>query len=156
MSPVRFEITTRATPEQVLRAFTDFSERRLETWRRSLDPKTYEVRELGDTWAVARESTAGSPFWVVSRYDWTDPTVVRARAVETNWGGSSEATYRILPAAGGGSRLQAEWSHLGVSKPHERVLIALLNRFPFSTYIARLHVEALDRYADSERPTLRG
>ena len=56
MSPMRFDITTRATPEQVLRAFTDFSERRLETWRRTLDPRTYEVRELGDTWAVARAS----------------------------------------------------------------------------------------------------
>ena len=81
---------------------------------------------------------------------------VRARAVETSWGGSSEATYRILAAAGGGSRLQAEWAHLGVTKPHEKVLIAILNRFPMSTCIARLHVEALDRYAEAERPTLRG
>lgn len=156
MSPVRFEITTRATPEQVLRAFTDFSEQRLETWRRTLDPKTYEVRELGDTWAVARESTAGSPFWVVNRYDWSDPGVVRTRAVECSWGGSSHGTYRILPEPDGGSRLLAEWTHTGVSKPHERVLIAVLNRFPMRTFVARLHVEALDRYAESDRPTLRG
>lgn len=32
-------------------------------WHRTLDPKTYELRERGSTWAVARESTAGSPFW---------------------------------------------------------------------------------------------
>lgn len=59
---MRFEVTTLASPEQVLRALTDFSDRRPEIWRRTLDPRTYEVRELGDTWAVARESTSGSPF----------------------------------------------------------------------------------------------
>jgi hypothetical protein len=36
-----------------------------------------QVHELGDSWAVARESTPGSPFWVVTRYDWSDPTMVR-------------------------------------------------------------------------------
>jgi hypothetical protein len=37
--------TTRASPEQVLRALTDFTESHLETWNRTLDPKTYELRE---------------------------------------------------------------------------------------------------------------
>ena len=74
---MRFEVTTLASPEQVREALTDFTDRRLQIWNRTLDPKTYQVRALGDTWAVAHESTAGSPFWVVSRYDWADPTVVR-------------------------------------------------------------------------------
>ena len=42
--------TTRASPEQVLRALTDFTESHLETWNRTLDPKTYELRESGQTW----------------------------------------------------------------------------------------------------------
>jgi hypothetical protein len=46
--------TTRASPEQVLRALTDFTESHLETWNRTLDPKTYELRESGQTWAVAQ------------------------------------------------------------------------------------------------------
>jgi len=46
----------------VLRALTDFTERRPQIWSRTLDPRTYEVRELGDTWAVAKEGTARSPF----------------------------------------------------------------------------------------------
>ena len=58
---MRFELQNRATPEQVLRALTDVSERRPKIWNRTLDAKTFELRELGDTWAVARESTAGSP-----------------------------------------------------------------------------------------------
>jgi hypothetical protein len=46
--------TTRASPEQVLRAPADFTESHLETWNRTLDPKTYELRESGQTWAVAQ------------------------------------------------------------------------------------------------------
>src|SRR3954468_20332173 len=74
---MRFDIETKASPEQVRRALTDFTQGRLRIWNRTLDPKTYELREQGRTWAVARESTPGSPFWVVSRYDWSDPAVVR-------------------------------------------------------------------------------
>jgi hypothetical protein len=46
--------TTRASPEQVLRALTHFTGSHLETWNRTLDPKTYELRESGQTWAVAQ------------------------------------------------------------------------------------------------------
>src|SRR5215210_294877 len=76
---MRFDVTTDASPGQVLQALTDFTERRPGIWHRTLDPQTYELRELGDTWAVARESTAGSPFWVVERYDWSDPSVAVGR-----------------------------------------------------------------------------
>ncbi|HEY7720178.1 MAG TPA: SRPBCC family protein [Pedococcus sp.] len=148
---MRFEVTTLASPDQVLRALTDFSDRRLETWRRTLDPRTYEVRELGDTWAVARESTAGSPFWVVSRYDWSDPTAVRATVVEASWGGAGDGTFRIHPAAGGGSRVQAEWSHTGVRRLRDTVLIGLIHRFPMRSFISRMWVRALDDLARSER-----
>ena len=147
---MRFEVTTLASPEQVLRALTDFSDRRPEIWRRTLDPRTYEVRELGDTWAVARESTSGSPFWVVNRYDWADPTVIRTTVVEGSWGGSGEGTVRIHPTDRGGSRVQAEWTHTGVHRTWEKVLIFLINRFPMRTLVSRLWVEALDRFARSD------
>ena len=59
MTCMHFELTTKASPEQVLEAMTDFTERRLEIWKKTLDPKVYEVRKLGDTWAVAREGSPG-------------------------------------------------------------------------------------------------
>jgi hypothetical protein len=77
---MRFDIETQASPEQVHRALTDFTQERLCIGNRTLDPKTYELREHGPTWAIARESTPRSPFWVVARYDWTDPSVVRLTA----------------------------------------------------------------------------
>ena len=54
---MRFDLETKASPEQVLRALTDFTDARLQIWNRTLDPKTYELRDSGQTWAVARESS---------------------------------------------------------------------------------------------------
>lgn len=46
----------------MLDALTDLTDRRLAIRNRTLDPRRYEVRERGETWAVAREATAGPPF----------------------------------------------------------------------------------------------
>jgi hypothetical protein len=146
---MRFEVTTTASPEQVREALTDFTDRRLQIWSRTLDPKTYEVRATGDTWAVARESTAGSPFWVVSRYDWSDPTVVRWTVEDCSWGGSGVGSVRISPRDGGGSRVQAEWTYTGATRRRDRVMLSLIPRFPLRRVIARGWVKALDRYAQS-------
>ncbi len=147
---VRFDVTTRASPEQVRQALTDFSDRRLQIWDRTLDPKTYEVRELGDTWAVARESTARSPFWVVLRYDWSDPAVVRWTVEESSYGGHGTGSVRVAPTHDGGSRLQAEWNYTDISRTRDKVLLSLIQRFPMSRMIPRMWVSALDRYAQSD------
>ncbi len=149
--PVRFELTTEASPEQVLRALTDFTERRPEIWHKSLDPKTYEVRERGDTWAVARESTAGSPFWVVSRYEWSDPAVLTWTLVETSWGGGGTGEVRISPAAGGGSRLLVEWGYTGATRTRHKIGLSLIQRAPMRRMIARSWARALDRYARQDQ-----
>ena len=147
---MRFDVITHASPEQVREALTDFTDRRLQTWHRTLDPNTYEVRALGDTWAVARESTAGSPFWVVARYDWGDPTVLRFTLEECSWGGSGKGSVRITPVDGGGSRVYAEWTYTGASRTRDKVMLSLIQRFPLRRLIARGWVKALDRYAKSD------
>jgi hypothetical protein len=143
------EVTTRATPEQVRETLIDFSDRRLRTWHRTLDPKTYEVREQGDTWAVARESTAGSPFWGVFRYDWSDPSVIRTTVVECSWGGSGSAVFWAVPSEGG-SRVHAEWTHTGVTSRRDRILLALIHTRPMRRFVARQWVNALNEYADTD------
>jgi hypothetical protein len=96
-------------PTRAWDAFTDFSERRLQIWDRTLDPKTYEVRDQGETWAVVRESSPRSPFWVVVRYDWSesDRSVIRSTVVESSYGGGGEGVVRISPGPGTGSRVYA-------------------------------------------------
>lgn len=148
--PVRFEVVTKASPEQVRRALTDFSSRRLQTWNRTLDPKRYEVRDQGDTWAVAREATPGSPFWVVARYDWSDPAVIRLTVLESSYGGAGEGSFRIAPRADGGSRLHVEWDNTDAARPWQRLLLSLIHRGPMGRIVSRMWASALDRYAQTD------
>lgn len=143
---VRFELSTQASPEQVRRALTDFSDRRLQVWERTLDPKTYELRDLGDTWAVARESTPGSPFWVVVRYDWSDPDVVRWTVTESSYGGGGEGSVRTSPLGNGGSRVLADWSYTNAPLLQKMVLFVIQHR-PLSLLVSRMWASALDRFA---------
>ncbi|MEV0900799.1 SRPBCC family protein [Actinoplanes sp. NPDC049802] len=147
---MRFDVDTRATPEQVRRAFTEFGDRRPQIWSRTLDPKKYELREQGDTWAVARESTAGSPFWVVARYDWSDPEVIRWTVVESSYGGGGDGHVRITPGPGGGSRLHAEWTNTG-ARVLQRPLLFLLHLRPMARMLSRMYTTTLDRFAEQDR-----
>ncbi|MFC4063445.1 SRPBCC family protein [Actinoplanes subglobosus] len=143
---MRFDVDTTATPEQVWSAFTDFSDRRLRIWSRTLDPRRYEVRAQGDAWAVARESTPGSPFWVVVRYDWSTPSVIRWTVEESSYGGGGDGEVRISPAPGGGSHVQAAWTYTD-ARPLQRPLLYLLQRRPMAGMIARMWTDALNRCA---------
>ena len=145
---MRFDVTTVASPQQVLEALTDFTDRRPQIWSQTLDPKKYELRELGNTWAVAREATAGSPFWVVARYDWSDPTVVRWTIDESSYGGHGTGSVRIAPHGDGGSRLEAEWSYTDPQRTRDKVMLWVLNNSPMHRLISRMWTTALDGYAE--------
>ncbi|MFI5898064.1 SRPBCC family protein [Actinoplanes sp. NPDC051513] len=143
---MRFDVDTKASPAQVRRAFTDFTDRRPRILSRTLDPKTYEVREQGDTWAVARESTPGSPFWVVARYDWSEPDAIRWTVTESSYGGGGDGFVRIAARDGGGSRVHAEWTSTGARRS-QKPLLFLLHHGPMHRLIARMWTSTLDRYA---------
>jgi hypothetical protein len=132
----------------VCRAFTDFSDRRLQIWARTLDPKTYELRELGDTWAVARESSPRSPVWVVQRYDWSDPSVVRWTVEESSYGGGGEGLVRAERVANGGSRVHATWTSTAATR--QRLLLLLVHRGPVDRLIVRQWTSVLDDYARAD------
>jgi hypothetical protein len=57
---------------------------------RTLEPRKLQLREHGETWAVARESSPGSPFWVVAHHDGSDPRVVRWTVEDNSHGGAGE------------------------------------------------------------------
>jgi hypothetical protein len=142
---MRFDLVTRASPEQVLEAMTDFTDRRPEIWSKTLDPNVYEVIELGDTWAVAREGSPRSPYWVIARYDWSDPRVVRWTELETNHGDPGDGFMRIEPHAPEGSQLHVEWSTHPVRR-RDKVAMFLLHH-TMNRVIARAWRKALDRFA---------
>ncbi len=144
---MQVNFTTKASPAQVLAAMTDFSDARPKIWSGTLDPAAYELREIGDTWAVARESTAKSPFWVVSRYDWSDPTAIRADVVESSYGGGGQAVMRIKPGEAGGSRVSYAWDSTG-ARGLNRVLLFVMHHLPLGRLLARQYRQTLDRYAE--------
>ena len=145
---MRFDVDTKASPEQVRRALTDFTDRRPQIWHRTLDPKKYELREQGDTWAVARESSPGSPFWVVVRYDWAEAAVIRWTVVESSAGGAGGGFVRIAPGDDGGSRLHVEWVNTG-ARIAQRPMLFLLHHGPMGRLISRMWASTLDRYAET-------
>jgi hypothetical protein len=146
---MRFDVDTKASPEQVRRALTDFTGRRPQIWNRTLDPKKYELSEQGDTWAVARESTPGSPFWVVARYDWSEAAVIRWTVVESSYGGGGDGFVRIMSEDKGGSRLHVEWTSTG-ARISQRPMLFLLHHGPMGRLISRMWASALDRYAQDD------
>ena len=147
---MRFEVDTKASPEQVRRALTDFSSRRLQIWNRTLDPKRYELRDHGERWAVAREATPGSPFWVVARYDWSEPAVIRLTVVESSYGGAGEGSFRITPGDDGGSRLHVEWDNTDAARAWQKLLLLTRHKGPIGRVVSRMWASSLDRYAESD------
>jgi hypothetical protein len=109
----RFTFDTRATPEQVVDAFTHVGDRRLEVWRRTLDPAKYEVREVGDRWAVVREGSAGTRIWVLLRYEWPEPGTVRWTLLDSDHCRRGRGEVLVTPRHGGGSRVDVTIDHGG-------------------------------------------
>ncbi len=143
----RFALDTKATPEQVLAAFTDFTERRTAIWAGSLDPEKYEVRELGDTSAVVREGSASPSIWSVERYDWSGAGTVKWGAIESNFckaGSGVELT--ITPNPDGGSHVEGDWHR--DPKGVKGFLLVNLGGTVGRKMIVNGYTKALDRYAE--------
>ena len=69
------------------------------------------------------------------------------RLVRPGWGGSGVGSVRAEGTGDGGSRVHAEWTYTGVTRARDKVVLALIPRFPIRTFIAREWKQALDRYA---------
>ncbi|MDQ4501065.1 hypothetical protein [Sinomonas sp. ASV322] len=108
---LRFTLETRATPEQAVRAFSDFSERRLAVWKVTLDPASFRILELGPSTALVREGTPRLGIWNIERYDWSDPSHVTWTTEVSNYCRGGGADIRISRLDDGGSRLSVEWGH---------------------------------------------
>jgi hypothetical protein len=104
-----FTLTTKSTPDQVFRAFTDFTDRRAGVWSRTLHTEKYEVRGLGDGWAVVKEGSPGT--WVLLRYEWPSADRVHWSVIDTSYCRRGTGDIAIRPAAGGGSVLRCEFHH---------------------------------------------
>lgn len=97
---------------------------------------------------MARESSPGSPAWVVVPYDWSDPDVVRWRVTQSSYGGGGDGAVRVAPRGDGGSRVHAAWRYTDARR--QRWLLFLIQHGPMRLLISRLWTSTMDRYADED------
>ena len=76
-----------ATPEQILEAARDFTDRRAELWR-DVYLEHMTIHDRGEVWA---DVTEGNPWprpfglvWERLRYDWSEPGVLQGTVIESN------------------------------------------------------------------------
>src|SRR5918911_4838984 len=109
MVEVRFELETPLSPERVLAAATDFSERRPEIWS-GIEPKRYQIHALGESSAEVTEG--GREFggiWARELYDWSSPGRVTAQVLDSNvFRPGSRWELRVRPTPAGGCLV--EWT----------------------------------------------
>jgi hypothetical protein len=151
MAHVELDIDTPLSPERVIGALTDFSERRPEIWP-ALHPSLYEVHSLRDMWAEVKEGSQapGMTVWAIEGYDWSVPDTVTWTVKESNLfapGGSVSAQVR--PAPGGGSRIHVTWNRTGVGFKG-RMLVGMIKLSGGNPVAASIKA-GLDKILESER-----
>lgn len=136
MAKLEMDIETALSPEGVVAALTDFSDRRPDIWP-DLDRSFYKVISVGETSAVVQEGTS-KPFkvWARERYDWSTPGAVTWVVEESD---TFEPGYGLKvtaePGPAGGSRVHITWERVGKNFAGRMVvrLIRLLGGKPISS-----------------------
>ena len=126
MATFTVAIDTPASPEQVVDALIDFSERRPDIWP-GLAREFYEVVSVGETTAEIQEgSSKPIKVWARERYDWSTPGVVRWEVLESNFcNPGSFVEVRVRPGEHGGSHVDLEWSRTP-SNAKGRMAVAMM------------------------------
>jgi hypothetical protein len=146
---MRCAFETRATPDQVFRAYTDFTHHRLDTWRDTLRPENYSLHSSGASWAVVREGSLR--MGVVLRYEWPEPYTVRWTILESNFCAHGTGDLTVRAAANGGAQVDIvieERGGKGVLGPVVLGLKGLVG----PAVLRRASKRTLDRIADEHRP----
>lgn len=107
MVEVRFTRRTTVSPDRVIAAATDFSDRRPAVWP-NLDASRYRLVSLTGSGAEAIEGSATlGGIWARERYDWSRHGVVRAEVVDSNvFAAGSSWELHVEPADDGST---VEW-----------------------------------------------
>jgi len=94
-----------ASPAVVLAlAGTDFSANRAQIWP-NVTTRKLEVHERGETYVDVTEggTSIARYFWERSRYDWSQPGIVKATVIDSNvLAAGSTFELRVAPGQGGG------------------------------------------------------
>ena len=106
MAHVSVDMDSPLSPEVIIGALTDFSDRRLELWP-NIDRKHYTVHRLSETSADVTEGSHG--IWERATYDWSRPGTVRLEVTDSSaFRPGSSWLYSVEPRPQGGSHVHLE------------------------------------------------
>jgi hypothetical protein len=107
MAHVSTDVDTTVSPQAVIGALTDFSEKRLELWP-NIDRSYYKVHSVAGTSADVTEGSKG--VWERAHYDWSQPGTVRLQVEDSNtFQPGSYWVYTVQPRQEGGSHVHLEF-----------------------------------------------
>jgi hypothetical protein len=114
---LEMETETSLSPDQVVKALTDFSERRPQMWP-GISPQYYKVYSVSETRADVREGTKQGPInvWAREEYDWSLPNTVTWTVKDSNFcTPGSYVKAEVRPPQGGGSEIKTTWDRTPTS-----------------------------------------
>jgi hypothetical protein len=117
-------VNTVASPESVILAARDFSERRFRVFP-AVSKRHMTVHSIGDATADVTEGTRLGPFvvWERCTYDWSMPGIVTATVIDSNVYGFPGSKWEITAVATDeGSRVDMTWTRCFRRRPLARVM----------------------------------
>lgn len=154
MSTVHVVHESTLSPDQVLAAAHDFSERRADVFP-AVSVNRLTVHALGDTWADVTEGTRAGPVvnWERCRYDWSTPGSVTATVTDSNVYALPSSWKIAATATPGGSRVEMWWIREFRRGPRGRLFGTAFRHFGdriFARY-ARQTLDNLERTSAGTR-----
>ncbi|MGH3859660.1 hypothetical protein [Actinokineospora sp.] len=142
-----FDVHTKATPEQVIELFTDFSADRPKRWP-ALSPRQYRVFSVGETEADVLEGQDLPKINARRHYNWSTPGKVVMTVTESAYlATSSLHTVEVRPAAGGGSDLHCVWDNTAINLP-AKIGVGMM-RFMGKKFFRTYYKRVLDRLVET-------
>ena len=155
MSTVHVVLESPLSPEHVLAAARDFSERRAAIFP-AVSLKRLTVHAQGDTWADVTEGTRAGPVvnWERCRYDWSTPGSVTATVTDSNVYALPSSWKIAATPTPEGSRVEMWWIREFGRGPKGRLFGTLFRHFGdrlFAKY-ARQTLDNIERLQEAVTP----
>ena len=155
MSTVHVVLESPLSPEHVLAAARDFSERRAAIFP-AVSLKRLTVHAQGDTWADVTEGTSAGPVvnWERCRYDWSTPGSVTATVTDSNVYALPSSWKIAATLTPEGSRVEMWWIREFGRGPKGRLFGTVFRHFGDRLFgkSARQTLDNIERLSEAVAP----
>jgi len=124
ITTIHVPVDTTVSPERVLGAVHDFSDRRARLFP-AVSVRHMTVHRVEDTTADVTEGTRVGPFviWERCEYDWSKPGCVTATVIDSNVYGFPGSSWEITAVpTDDGSRVNMTWTRCFQRRPLGRIM----------------------------------